>query len=655
MNTNLKPFDPEAVEIKDGFWQPRRQTNRSVTLNHVFNEMTEHGRLENFQRAAGGNDGHQGRAASDSDVYKWLEAASYELSQNSDARLERRVSEVISLIQEAQREDGYLNTYFSLVEPGKEWTNLSQMHELYCAGHLIQAAVAHKKITGNNELLTIAQKFTDYIYDSIGPDGRVKKGVPGHEGIEMALVDLYRVTGDKHYLDLASCFIDRRGTQESPFREEFNNTQSIAGSRKKKKAYKEMLSDSNGGYSGQYLQDHKPVREQDKVVGHAVRGTYLYSGMADLALVTGDCGLIKALKRLWNNMVSKRMYVTGGLGSSHENEGFTRDYDLPNRSAFSETCAAIGNSMWSFRMLKLTGNSKYADTLERALYNAFLAGVSLEGDKFFYLNPLAVRDREHPLQELGRRRFSITRKPWFSTPCCPTNVIRFLASLEKYIYLKGEAQLYINLYIGSRLKAKIDNTEIILTQTTDYPWDGRVDINLELDLSEQFELKLRKPEWSNDFRLLVDGKEVDYREDRGYISLDRTWSPQTDIALEFDTPVEVFTANPRVENNVGRVSLQRGPLVYCLEETDNIELLDSLTVQGGQFSAEYNPNLLNGSVVIQGSVETPQSGIWSDRLYQTTDAIKQHPQAFYAIPYHLWGHRGKGNMLVWLNSCFQCE
>lgn len=650
MSKNLKPFELDAVEIKDEFWKPRKKINRSVTLNHVFNKMSEHGRFENFRGAARGNKSHQGRAASDSDVYKWLEAASYELSQNSDEKLMSRVSKVISLIQEAQREDGYLNTYFSLVEPGKEWTNLSQMHELYCAGHLVQAAVAHNKMTERDELLTIAQKFADHIYESIGPNGKIKKGVPGHEGVEMALVDLYRVTDEKHYLDLASCFIDRRGTQKSPFREEFNNPHKIAGSRKKKKAYKEMLGDSNGEYNGEYLQDHKPVREQEKVVGHAVRGTYLYSGIADVALATGDDQLIKTLKRLWSNMVSKRMYITGGIGSSHENEGFTRDYDLPNRSAFSETCAAIGNSMWNFRMLRLTGDSKYADTLERALYNAFLAGVSLEGDKFFYLNPLAVRSREHPLKELNRRRFSITRQSWFSTPCCPTNVIRLLASIEKYIYLKGEAQLYVNLYIGSKLEAKVGNTKVILTQSTNYPWSGRVDIHLKLASSKQFELKLRKPEWNDNLTLLINGEETEYQEDQGYIVLDRIWSSKTDITLEFDTPVEMIAANPRVENNVGRVAFQRGPLVYCLEEIDNTELLDSLTVKGKQFSVENKPNLLNGIVVVQGSAEVAKDGIWSDQLYRKTDTLKHQPQAFFAIPYHLWGHRGEGNMLVWINS-----
>ncbi len=637
------------LRVNDGFWQHRIETNKKVTLKHQYKQLEKTGRLKNFNIAAGKSDGEfNGMFFNDSDVYKWIEAASHTLIQQPDQRLAERVKEIVAVVAEAQENDGYLNTYFTLVEPDKKWTNLGMMHELYCAGHLFEAAVAHYRATNDRKLLDVAIRFADLIDNTFRINN--VKGIPGHEEIELGLVELYRVTSNKRYLKLAKFFIDKRGQNDSPFSEELKSLEERAGFNFKEQVenfdtlevdrfYRSFFLDDNGKYDGSYAQDHLPVRDQKTVDGHAVRAMYLYSGMADIAEETNDQELIKTLDCLWNNMTEKRLYITGGIGSSHDIEGFGSDYELPNETAYAETCAAVGNILWNHRMLKLTGEAKYADLIEKVLFNGFLSGVSLEGNSFFYVNPLKSSGDHH-------------RKGWFNVSCCPPNIARLLASIQKYIYLKQGDTLYINQYIGSEVEFKLSNdSKVILKQTNDYPWKGNVKVSLFPEKESDFTINLRLPGWANQYNIKVNGKDVDVGiNSKGYLEMKRKWSINDTIELNMPMRVEKIYANPAVAENVSRFAFQRGPVVYCLESVDNDCPLEQIIIKpSSRIESHFEKDLLNGVEVIEGEAVIPDKKNWGNQLYIKNN-ISYIPIRFRAVPYHTWDHREPGKMLVWIRT-----
>ena len=608
-HAQLRPVPLGNVTLADTFWEPRRRVNREATLPSQFRHLEETDRLNNFRRAAGKLDApFVGIYFNDSDVYKWLEAAAWTLTEEPNPELEAMVDAAITVIADAQRDDGYLNTYFALDRADERWTNFD-LHEMYCAGHLFQAAVAHVRVTGKTSLLDVATRFADHICDTFGPEAEGKReAVDGHEEVELGLVELYRVTGERRYLEQAQYFVEARG--------------------------RGLLGRPYGIWSPEYAQDHKPVRELDAVVGHAVRALYYAAGIADVYAETGDAGYLTALERLWDNMTTKCMYVTGGVGSRYEGEAFGKDYELPNERAYTETCAAISSVMWNWRMLALAGNARYADLMEWALYNAVLPGLSLDGQHYFYQNPLA---------DDGTHR----RQAWFGCACCPPNVARLLASLPSYFYSTSEDALWVHLYAQGMLETTLENGQrVVLEQTTRYPWDGVVTLNV---LAEGiFALKLRIPGWAEGATLRVDGEAVEDVQAGSYAYLVRDWRVGDTVELSLPMPVRYLEAHPHVTENTGRVALARGPLLYCVEGADP-DPRDLVMPSDPSLTAEHRPDLLGGVTVLTGQAERLEPDAWNGALYRTvgedgsTTAV-----ALTAIPYFAWANREPGPMLVWL-------
>lgn len=582
------------VKVQDIFWAPRIETNRKVSLPHNFTWCDQTGRISNFAKAAKLTPGQfEGIYFNDSDVYKVLEGASYSLADLRQAELEKKVDEVIALIAAAQQPDGYLNTYYTLQEPNKRWTNLPVMHELYCAGHLFEAAAAHYRATGKKTLLDVAVRLADHIDGIFGPEKR--RGVPGHEEIELALVKLYEVTGQEKYLKLAEFFLDIRGDE------------------KKRQGGDKLY--------GHMLQDHKPIRQMDEVVGHAVRMMYLLCGVADVAAYTGDEGFLQALDRLWKDVTLYKLYITGGIGARHAGEAFGDRYELPNPSAYCETCAGIGLALWAHRMALLHGEAQYADVLERVLYNGFLSGVSLQGDKFFYVNPLESAGNHH-------------RQPFYPCACCPTNVVRVLPSLPGYLYAVGQQDLYVNLYVASRAEIPIGGGKLVVEQQTRYPWEGKVALILSPEKEMELTVHCRLPGWTEGrpVRVQVAGQPVEKPQvQKGYLVFRRSWKPGDRIELDFPMEVDRIEAHPLVETDRGRVAIQRGPIVYCFEAVDNGGRVRNIQLaRDPQFQTEWKPDLLGGVVVISAKTRDGRTA--------------------QAIPYYAWDHREPGEMIVWVRQ-----
>jgi len=645
--------DLENVTIDDKFWSPRVRRTDTATVEAVYQRLVESGRFENLRRAAEGTPGDQQVALEnrmyrdESDVYKWLEAASYALSRRSDPDLEARVDYVISLLEGAQCDDGYLNSYFSLHAPEDRWTNLTYMHELYSAGHLFEAAVAHHEVTGGSRLLDVATAFADHVVDVFAEGG----GAPGHQGVELALVRLYRCTGQRRYLDLARSFLDERGREDSWFAREMGDPDARLCTDAIYEEYHDLLFDGDGTYDGKHIQDHLPVREQSKAVGHAVRATYMYAAMADVAMETGDDALAAAVERIWTNAVNRRMYVTGGLGNSHENEGFTSDYDLPNDTAYAETCAAAGSIAWNRRMAQLTGEGKYGDVMERTLYNALLAGVSLDGTRFFYANPLKSDGESHPLEHVSEVRFPLQRREWYDTPCCPPNAARLLSSLGEYLYLVDGDELSVELYAGSSVRTSVGGSPVRVDQTTEYPLDGTVEISVRTDSPVEMTLRPRIPGWCSDPSIAVDGEAVAPDVERGHVELRRTWTDGDTVTLDFPMPVRQVQAHPEVTAAAGRVALQRGPVVYCLEGVDNDAPLETVCLrEDAAFSAEYDPDLLDGTVVVRGEATLTATGD-DAALYRSRTSSANATVTVTAVPYYAWANRDESEMRVWMRAC----
>ena len=635
----LTPVPLKQVKIEDPFWGPRLRANRSATIPHIYRQFQKVGQIEAWSLKRGRTrSGQSWPGFWDSDLAKWIEAAAYSLATNPDPRLERRLDDLIERIAAAQQKDGYLNTYFTTFEPEKRWTNLRDAHELYCAGHLMEAAVAHYEATGTRKLLDVMCRYADYIASVFGTGRGKKRGYPGHEEIELALVRLYRATGETRYLKLAEFFINDRGRQPHYFDTE---------ARARGEDPVRWHGASTLPYD--YCQAHLPVREQTAAEGHAVRAMYLYCGMADVAVETRDATLIAPCRRLWKSVTRRRMYVTGGIGSTASGERFTFDYDLPNETAYAETCAAIGLVFWAHRMLQIEDDAEYADVMERALYNGVASGISLDGRRFFYVNPLTLYP---PPSRRAPGYLSTTRQEWFSCACCPPNIARLLASLGRYAYSQSDDQLSVHLYLRGSAELAAAGQTVILTQDTDYPWQETVRITVRPESPAKFALALRIPAWCRKPSLEVNGKAVRVSSmlRRGYARLTRTWRPGDRVELTLPMPVERVESHPRVRMNAGRVALQRGPIVYCLEEADNGSALSDIGLpREAELRAVFDESFLGGAVVIKGrGTRRRLSG--SGRALYERGRTATEPVTITAVPYSLWCNRAPGEMLVWIRE-----
>jgi DUF1680 family protein len=608
----------DAVTIDDTFWAPRRRQNREVTIPSQHKQLWETGRFDNLLRVAGTFDGpFLGRYFNDSDVYKWLEAASWSLADTPDPELEQQVDDAIAIIEAAQQPDGYLNSYFALERANERWTD-ADLHEMYCAGHLFQAAVAHHRATGSVRLLQVATRLADYLDATFGPEEDGKRiWTDGHPEVEMGLVELARDTGEQRYLALARFLVDVRGHGH--------------------------LGDAYNRFGREYHQDHQPFRDLDEIVGHAVRAVYLNAGVADIYAETGETALGEALDRLWLNMTSRKMYISGGIGSRYDGESFGENYELPNRLAYTETCAAIGSVMWSWRMLLIAGDARYADLIELQLYNAMLSGVSLDGEFYFYQNPLA---------DEGKHR----RAPWFQTACCPPNVARTLASLPGYVYTVDDASIWVHLYAdGSATVPMPNGMTIDVSQRTNYPWDG--EIELLVNSATDTTLRLRIPGWcGSNATISVNGETIEAEASPGsYAAIQRSWNPGDTVRLSLSMPVRRVSSHPYVTENTGRIALMRGPLLYCVEQADNpdIELRDLTLHDEATFSETFHPDLLGGVVTVQTSMDCrpPEPG-WTNKSYRSgyvpPDRLSSRVNVT-AIPYYAWANREPGRMRVWMS------
>ncbi len=604
----LRPVPVGATRLEDDFWAPRLELLRKVTLPSQHRLLEETERMFNFRRASGRAEGEFiGFYFNDSDVYKWLEAVGFAQAFSHDKNLWDMAQGVIKEVSAAQDTDGYLDTYFALDRRTERWRNLRDLHELYCAGHLIQAAIAFHRATGDRELLDAATSFADNIASIFGPSKQL--GTPGHPEIEMALVELYRLTGEEAYLDLARFFLDQRG-------------HGVIGGRA-------------------YHIDHEPFRELNEVAGHAVRSLYLNCGAADIFMETGERNLWEALERLWLNMTERRMYVTGGVGARHDGEAFGADYELPSHHAYAETCAAIASVMWNWRMLLTNGEVRYADVMELALYNGVLPGISLDGESYFYVNPLADR---------GSHR----RQVWFPCACCPPNVARTLASLPGYFYSTSEDGIWVHLYARSMSRIKLEKTAVRVTQETDYPWEGGVELVLEPEAEEAFALHLRIPGWCREPELLVNGEPTGMAVEPGsYARLERMWEKGDEVRLILPMLVERILSNPLVLENADRVALKRGPIVYCLEQVDNPDAdVWSIAISTREpIEATYGPDMLNGVVTLRGAAHAIDAD-FDGKLYRPMSEApsKRYRIEFTAIPYYAWANREPGPMIVWARN-----
>ncbi len=643
-NYNLDKISWQNIDFNEGFWSEKFSlVSEKVipyqwkALNDEIPEAEPSHAIENFRIAAGkSDDDFHGRVFQDSDVAKWLEAVGYSLAKNDNPELEEKADKVIDLIGEAQLENGYINTYFTVEEPDKKWTNLRDWHELYCAGHMIEAAVSYYKATGKDKLLNIMSDFANLISEKFGTKTDQMRGYPGHEEIELALVKLYKVTGEDKYLELSKYFIDERGKKPNYFRKE-------AKARGDDPDYWDML-----GYK--YNQAHLPVKDQEEAVGHSVRAMYLYSGMADIAKETGDQELYETCLSLWKNVTRKRMYITGGIGSSCYAESFTFDYDLPNNTAYTETCAAIGLVFWARRMLNLELNSEYADVMEKALYNGVLSGISLDGEKYFYVNPLEVWP-EATEKRHDHRDVEPTRQKWFGCACCPPNITRLLASIGNYIYSKDEEGIYIHLYADNEVEIDLKNNKVNMVQKTDYPWQGKIELTVTPEIKEKFTLGFRLPQWCNQPEVRVNGEEINIEElvEKGYIKINRKWDKNDRITLNFPMQIKRMYSHPEVRMNSGKIALQRGPLLYCLEEVDNGSNLSGIYLPNdNELISTYQENLLGGVNIIKGkalrAVKKEDNTLYQENKPEFKEVkIK-------AVPYYSWDNRESGEMTVWINE-----
>lgn len=618
----ITPVPFTSVKVTDSFWGQRLKASREVTIPLAFSKCEETGRYENFVKAAHPNSDYkvEGFSFDDTDVYKTIEGASYSMQTYPDKKLDKYIDSVLTIVAAAQEPDGYLYTARTMNPQhphewagSRRWEKVEELsHEFYNLGHMVEGAVAHYQATGKRNFLDIAIKYADCVEKAIGDKPGQLVLVPGHQIAEMALCKLYLATGQQKYLDLAKFFLDKRG---------------------------------HTARKDAYSQAHKPVLEQDEAVGHAVRAAYMYSGMADVAALTGDTGYVHAIDRIWENVAAKKLYLTGGIGATNEGEAFGKNYELPNLTAYCETCAAIGNVYWNYRLFLLHGESKYYDVLERTLYNGLISGVSLDGGGFFYPNPL---------ESTGQHQ----RQPWFGCACCPSNICRFIPSLPGYVYAVHDKDVYVNLFMSNTSDLKVNGKSLQLAQSTEYPWNGDIRLNVTPKGKQDFTLKIRIPGWVRGevvpsdlytfsdgkqlgYSIKVNGEAVDSGLEKGYFSISRQWKKGDVVEVHFDMEPRTVKANAKVEADRGRVAVERGPVVYCAEWPDNdFSVLGVLVNRKPEFTLERKPDLLHGINEIKTSAQTLD--------YDASGRLTVKDVMLTLIPYYAWAHRGKGEMAVWL-------
>lgn len=619
----IMPVDLTRVKLTDHFWLPKIERNRLVTIPYAFGKCEETGRIDNFAVAGGLKQGtFTGERYNDSDVYKIIEGACYSLMQNPDPRLQSYVDSLVVLIAAAQEDDGYLYTARTISTdnpaPGAgrdRWIDVWVSHELYNIGHMYEAAVAHFMATGRRDLLDVAVKSANLVYDVFGWGKR--EAAPGHQEIEIGLIKLNRVTGDPRYLELAQFFLDVRGKPQEHLHHEPGTRFAV---------YNDV----------RYLQQHKPVLEQDSAVGHAVRGAYMYTGMADLSARTSDDSWLKASQRIWRDVTETKIYITGGIGSKEYGEAFGDPFHLPNMTAYTETCASVANVFWNDRLFRATGEGKYIDILERTLYNGLISGIGADGMNFFYPNPLESDG-------------SFQRSGWFDCSCCPGNVARFMPYMASYIYSFTDEEIYVNLFAGSEAEFDLRKGSVKLVQETDYPWSGKSDITVETDIKVPFTIKVRIPSWTGDSPfagglyyyadkpsgqvvIKVNGVAVSNHRADGYASIERRWRGGDIISVEMPFEARRVVSNPLVKENSGRMAFERGPVVYCLEEADNGKVRETIVSPDAKVAFEYRSDLMGGLGTLRINGKRPDGS----------------EASLVAVPYFSWANRGAGEMIVWV-------
>ncbi len=640
----ISPVPLSQVSIDAGFWAERQAANRQRTIPAIYGKLEETGRIKAWSMART-HDMPKERSVVhmfwDSDTGKWLESVAYSLATHPDPELQAQADALIDAVAGAQQDDGYLNTYFPVLDPESKWANLRDWHELYNAGHLIEAAVAYHQATGNRKLLDVLVRFAEHIDATFGADDNKRRGYPGHPELELALVRLYRETGQGKWLDLASYFIEERGHEPHYFDIEAANR----GENR----------EDFWAQTYRYCQAHAPLREHTEANGHSVRACYLYAGIADVALETGDDDLLRLSRLLWDDLTQKQMYIHGGVGPSHSNEGFTFAYDMPDETAYAETCAAIALAFWAHRMFHLDPDSRYIDIMERAIYNSSLSGLSFSGDQFFYANPLAAYPGVNPMGrwsgiiDQGHYR----RVDWYFCPCCPPNISRLIASIGEYSYSQAGSRVYAQLYHDNKVALNIDGQTLTLTQNTSYPWDEAIQFTVETSEPLSFELALRIPDWCYDYDLSVNGERMDAALDRGYAVLSRHWAHGDKVELTLAMPVERVMPHANIRQTAGQIALQRGPLVYCLEEVDNGPRLANIVIPpDAPMEATFDSELFGGVSVITGPGLRIEPADESAALYRHHSQTRYNETefTFKAIPYYLWANRNPGEMRAWIRS-----
>lgn len=669
------------VEITGGFWKKRMEVNRQVTLPAEYEQCKISGRVDSVKCIyRGERDGIPEKGVFtidgvlaenmtdgkriprphhywDSDLAKWIEAASYALRHEPNEETERYIDSIVADFEALQEEDGYLNTYYTVVEPGKRWTNVYRMHELYCAGHLIEAAVAYYEATGKRRFLDIVCRYADCIGRTFGSKEGQIHGYPGHQEIELALIRLYRLTGEERYRDLASYFIDERGKSPHFFeREALENGRDVEDGGPKGILGKSYL--AAGPYA--LFQAHLPVREQKTAQGHAVRLTYMGCAMADLALETGDASLWEACKRIWDNVTLRRMYVTGGVGSQDGCERFNFDWQLPNEEAYQETCASVGMVMWAYRMLVKKPDRVFGDVMERALYNGVLSGVSLRGDSFFYANHLAVKPEMFTDKIFRNPRMRPVRQKWFPVSCCPMNLARLVESIGGYLYTTKGNTVYVHLFADSRAEVELLGKSLTVRQETDFPWKPEIKITISAKEPVEGDIAVRKPGWSRTAAMCIDGKAwKGEEEDDGYLHIRRVWEGDVVIDITFSMEPILLEAHPYVRMNTGKAAIQAGPFIYCLEEADNGKHLETVFLDPScNLELIWCGELLEGIPVIRGKALRKKTDGWEGLLYRPKEALGEtfFPQdalweeiTVQAVPWFCFANREPGEMLVWIN------
>lgn len=668
-----RPLSLRSMQITDAFWKKEMELVRTEVIPYQWDALNDNvegaapsfcmrnfkiaGKLNKKKRELGSayeapkytfrgfealpedpnnlEDHFYGFVFQDSDFAKWIEAVGYSLTQHPDAELEKIADGAIDIVCEAQQEDGYLDTYYIINGRDRTFSDLRDHHELYCFGHLTEGAVAYYQATGKDKLLKAVERFADYIADYFGPEEGKCKGYPGHEIAEMALMRLYEVTGNKKYLDLGSFFVDERGKRPYYFDKE--HPEAIKRGEEEAERYA-------------YNQAHRPVRAQDEAVGHSVRAVYLYSGMADVARLKEDEGLYHSCEVLWDSMVNEKMYITGGIGGTHMGESFSFPYDLPNDTAYAETCASIGLVFFARRMLEIAPKAKYANVMERALYNGILSGMALDGKSFFYVNPLEVLPEACHKDE---RKFHVKpiRQKWFGCACCPPNLARILSSIGAYAYTENENTLFTHLYMGSTVTKSVGDKDVTVKVDSDFPWNGDVKLTVKASDSD-FVLALRIPDWCDSYEL--DAKYSEFADEKdGYLYIKKTWDEEEEISLSFPMEVKIMASDARVRENIGKVAVTRGPIVYCLEEADNGADLHLVSLDSGAEAVISDEELCGEyikSVNIAGFREEKESAgkVISTALYSRYIPAKKEDITLKFVPYYTWANRGENEMQVWV-------